>query len=383
MPAVAKSAGLVHPKRLAELDGLRALAILPVMLNHSYPVEGWFGWVRFAGEAGWVGVDLFFVLSGYLITGILLDAVDRPHYYRNFIVRRTLRIFPLYYASLGLFSLLTKLVSPIHWSALQAWGGIGWFLCYLGNVRAAWLNRLPNGLAFDVLWSLQVEEQFYLFYPLVILLFSRRQVTRLLIGCIVVGPLLRFCLSLFVPGSATACYVLTPCRMDALAMGGLVAVIARSPGLRLPSREKLRLAAMISGVSAVGTYIASYALWRSRFAGTLAHVSVTTICYFLIDVSAAVLLALIVFWPSGRLPELLRRRPLVYTGQIAYGLYLLHAPAAWAARKAIAVLARIDVPEHSLASVAITMVAGYIAAGISWRFFESPILALKDRFTIS
>ena len=122
----------IRPKRVPELDGLRAFAILGVILFHCYPSEGWLSWSRFAGEAGWMGVDLFFVLSGYLITGILLDTVHRPHYYRNFITRRTLRIFPLYYLCLILLTAATLLSRTGLWTEMREWGGVRMVFCLLG-----------------------------------------------------------------------------------------------------------------------------------------------------------------------------------------------------------------------------------------------------------
>ena len=92
-----KAVAAEHGPRVTELDGLRGIAILLVLLHHLWPTKGALSHLGRISEAGWIGVDLFFVLSGYLITGILLDSAGRPHYYRNFIVRRTLRIFPLYY----------------------------------------------------------------------------------------------------------------------------------------------------------------------------------------------------------------------------------------------------------------------------------------------
>src|ERR1700721_199324 len=112
-------------KRLLELDGLRALAILPVLLYHSYPRN--VPVLSALGEAGWMGVDLFFVLSGYLITGILVNTVHREHYYRNFIARRAIRIFPLYYVLLLVIILTAQwMYGAASWGRMQAWG-VGWF----------------------------------------------------------------------------------------------------------------------------------------------------------------------------------------------------------------------------------------------------------------
>ena len=137
----------VRPRRILELDGLRAFAILPVILHHCYPFHGPFAWTGFVGEAGWMGVDLFFVLSGFLITGILVDAVSQPHYYRNFIIRRSLRIFPLYYAALTLFTLAAWKGGGEQWAEMKQWG-IGWFVFYVGNLRASWLNAFPPVFSF-------------------------------------------------------------------------------------------------------------------------------------------------------------------------------------------------------------------------------------------
>src|SRR5262245_1871381 len=147
------------------LDGLRGIAILLVMLFHfsdngsdlapsSVLVDRIFH--RLSG-AGWIGVDLFFVLSGFLITGILFDAKGTPSYFRNFYVRRALRIFPLYYVALVLLLIMPLMVQhrPVpHLAARDA----GWYFAYLSNVkmaRAGWPSH--TGLAH--LWSLSVEEQ--------------------------------------------------------------------------------------------------------------------------------------------------------------------------------------------------------------------------------
>ena len=378
MPAQAPqpaSTGL-RPARVPELDGLRAFAILPVIFCHCYPRDGFFGWVGFVGAGGWMGVDLFFVLSGYLITGILLRTVDDPHYYRNFIVRRALRIFPLYYVCLALFTAAAWLGGGQQWSDMQKWG-LGWFVVYLGNVRTA-LHGFPPVFSFIPLWSLQIEEQFYVLYPLVVLLLSRQNLRRFLVGCVVTAPLLRVFLVLFVTGSSGARYVLMPCRMDALALGGLVAILARCEPARWPSRAQVRSAALIAGFAALAVYAFA---WRSQPAESPFHPLTSSLGYSLNGIAFASLLAIVVLSPSPVLAAVLRWRPFTYTGEIAYGLYLLHGPAAWMGRKLVMATIGVEVAPHSAAAVPITFLASYLAAGLSWRYFESPVLALKDRFT--
>jgi peptidoglycan/LPS O-acetylase OafA/YrhL len=347
--------------RIPELDGLRAFAIIPVMLHHCWPTGGR---SSFIGEAGWMGVDLFFVLSGYLITGILLNSVRERQGYRNFLARRALRIFPLYYACLAIF-IAVSLSRPnqASWEAMQAWGGAGWFFVYLGNIRAAWANSLPPVLSFATLWSLQVEEQFYLLFPIAVALLSLKNLRRFLLGCAVAAPILRTSTMLFAPHSSVAGAVLMPCRMDALAMGGLLAILPR----RRSSHARI---ALVTG----GAVLAGI-LWHQQSASAYSP-WMRSIGYSAVDFTCASLLYWTLASPASLWTRILRLRPLVYTGQIAYGLYLLHEPASWLARKPIGVEA------HSAVSVPITFAASFLAAALSWRFFESPFLAWKDRLQV-
>jgi peptidoglycan/LPS O-acetylase OafA/YrhL len=283
-------------------------------------------------------------------------------------------------------STLLPVFSAVYGSGQTEWRGtldclakLGWsrLVLFLSRQSSRGLvGALPPIFSFAPLWSLQVEEQFYLLYPLVVLLFSRPNLARFLLSCVLIAPAIRSCLLLFVPGSLTACYVLMPCRMDALALGGLVAIMMRVPPVRLPCYATVRLSAIITGSVALGTY----SLWW--FGDGSFKLLMPSIGYTLVDIAFAALLTLIVLGPSSRLSKSLRWEPLVYTGKIAYGLYLLHGPVSWGARKLVASWMGIDVPGHSALSVPITFLASFAAAGLSWRFFESPLLALKDRFTI-
>jgi peptidoglycan/LPS O-acetylase OafA/YrhL len=348
------------PSRILELDGLRAFAIIPVILHHCWPTGNW---TSFIGEAGWMGVDLFFVLSGYLIAGILLNTVREKNGYRNFLARRAVRIFPLYYLCLALFTLVVVLRRDhASWEAMKAWGGVGWFVVYLGNLRAAWMNTLPPVLSFATLWSLQVEEQFYLLFPIAVAVLSIQNLRRFLIGCVFAAPLLRSSLVFFAPHISMAAYVLMPCRMDALAMGGIVAILF--------SRERPRVlhagfAFMMSGAIVIAIFCA--ALW-SQPGGTAYDPLMRSVGYSAVDFACAALLGWILQSPAAGFTRMLRCRAFVCTGQIAYGLYLLHEPASWIARRVIG-----NVETHSALSVPVTFAASFLAAGLSWRFFESPL----------
>lgn len=365
-----------HSGRILELDGLRAFAIIPVILHHCWPTGGWTG---FVGETGWIGVDLFFVLSGYLITGILLKSIRRHHGYRDFIVRRALRIFPLYYLCLGLFT-AACLGRGNHasWEAMRAWGGAGWFFVYLGNLRAAWANQLPPVLSFATLWSLQVEEQFYLLFPIAVALLSRTNLRRFLVGCVIAAPALRSAMVLFIPHSDVASYVLMPCRMDALAMGGILALLRPESAAGAPRPSRVRIPLLLGATASVALFFIAL---RHQPTGTAYFPWMRSLGYSAIDLSFAALLYSILLSPLGWVTRVLRSPSLVYTGQIAYGLYLLHQPASWIARVLIGKVIGAPVEVHSALSVPITFAASFAAAALSWRFYESPFLAWKDRIS--
>src|SRR5437763_217904 len=162
------------PGYIPQLDGLRGTAVIMVLIGHAasfvegLPYAGMVEYVRFT-------VDVFFVLSGFLITGILLDAKGSNHYFRNFYVRRVLRIFPLYYGFLFVFFILAPaLRPPTPGGPFEGWrASQGWFWSYLSNYQLLfpqWVRPYP----LSHFWTLAVEEQFYLFWPTVVLLTSRK-----------------------------------------------------------------------------------------------------------------------------------------------------------------------------------------------------------------
>ena len=219
---------------LPALDGIRGLAILMVMVYHLTLLPGDAGvdriWAAVAAF-GWAGVDLFFVLSGFLITGILWEARGGPPgaYFRNFYARRTLRIFPLYYAVMVL--LLVVLPRLPHPQAAR-YGAVGgeqvWYWTYLSNF-AIGLRHEWNLGSLDVSWSLAIEEQFYLVWPAVVLLLGRRALMGFCAAVVAAAVLCRTALTLS-GGHPIAISVLTPCRMDALAVGAFLALAVRGPG---------------------------------------------------------------------------------------------------------------------------------------------------------
>jgi peptidoglycan/LPS O-acetylase OafA/YrhL len=371
------------------LDGLRALAVLMVFYQHYLNLHAAFAW-------GWTGVDFFFVLSGFLITGILYDTRNTEYRFRNFYVRRTLRIFPLYYGVL----LVALLLTPIfHW----IWHP-GWYLwpLYLGNyVRFIWLSDfVQNTLTLEHLrsarqfhtpfilllghfWSLCVEEQFYLVWPLIVFFVKDR--VRLRNFCIAVCILslaARVACLYLVPQpylKAELLYRLTPLRADALLLGGLLALLLRGPEAQWLGRI-LRPALYL--------FIASFVVFEMVFRLSMHHVyypdattpGLSTIGFTLIDLFAGIII-LFSLEPSSYAYRLFTLKPLRRLGQMSYGFYVFHDIPHFAYVFLVSRLFghfRHDRFVIALVALVGTLVLSYL----SFRFFEAPFLRLKDRFTV-
>jgi peptidoglycan/LPS O-acetylase OafA/YrhL len=365
---------------VAALDGIRGLAILLVLLFHftvfGHMTADTLGERAYRGLmiAGWSGVDLFFVLSGFLITGILVDARDGEHYFRNFYARRFLRIFPLYYVALvlllwGVPALIPGLASP------GTGGDALWYGAYVSNVRAAtegWSNTLV-----DHFWSLAVEEQFYLAWPLVIF-FARPGTVPLVCGALLLlAPALRT--ALVMHGADMAAYTLTPCRADALAAGGLVACLVRS---EVPRARIAKASGVVLAFAAVA--LAFVCVWRHGLHSSDRVVS--TLGYSLNAVMFAALVAATYVAPGdGALKRAFGWRPLRVLGKYSYGIYVFHQPVAALIERAgieIGALPRVF-GSHVPAGVAVLVAGGgltFLVAFASWNLYEARLIKLKAYF---
>jgi peptidoglycan/LPS O-acetylase OafA/YrhL len=332
---------------------------------------------------GWTGVDLFFVLSGFLITGILLDTRGDPHYYRNFYARRTLRIFPLYYAYLFLLFVVLPLVSSAYAAEHAASDQRIWLWTYLGNMlmgTGGW-EAMPSHTTH--LWSLAIEEQFYLVWPLLVALVPREKTARLCQITFVVAILTRA--YLWASGALPAAsYVFTPARVDTLAAGAYVAVLLRDGGPDVVNRASKYF--MGAGLS----LIAAGTLWTQLHGqhSLLPTLDLGTQQFAYPGIAllfAGVVARAVTNPPYSATIRFLSKPSLRALGKYSYALYLLHVP-----MRDLFLIVLDDVggmPRMLGSALPFQLVLSVAGIGISlglalvsWNVFEKPILKLKRYF---
>jgi peptidoglycan/LPS O-acetylase OafA/YrhL len=372
---------------LPALDGVRGLAILLVMLTHFTLVQG--GpvvdrVVGMLGRFGWSGVDLFFVLSGFLITGILLDAKGEPNYFRTFYARRTLRIFPLYYA----FIFLATIVVPLlRFSWTDHFRTEGWttplYWLYLSNFAITFSADAGNDLL-GLTWSLAIEEQFYLVWPVLVLVLSRRSLAWTCAGAVAVSVLTR---SAFVLAGADRlhAYVLTPCRMDGLAIGCFVALVLRSDRTRSVARRARELLPRVKwlGLACAAGIVAlvGYHRTTSFVGGPGQALGYTVVALFY----ACVLVWVLASTETGIASRLFTQGWLTTLGKYSYALYLFHMAIHRLVREYVYgpddfhTLGGSRLPGQ-IVFYFICASLSFVAALLSWHGIERHFLRLKVRF---
>ena len=377
-PDQVPAAGVGH---IRALDGLRGLAILLVLLRHTSwrmePTTGASTAIYNLMRTGWVGVDLFFVLSGFLITGILLDAKGGPHYFRNFYVRRSLRIFPLYYAFLaGAFLVLPLLANDAAIATLRE--SQPWLWTYLTNVLVSIEGPRATPLGMTHLWSLAVEEQFYLVWPAVVLWCSRRRLVAVCAWMAVAAFAVRL-LMVGADGQGDyAGYMLTPARMDALGFGALLAVFIRDAA----AWERVR---RWGGRATAGIAVVLGALVVGHNGLPQFGAGIQTVGYTLIALLSAATLAAVLLAPrGGALRRWFEAGWLRALGKYSYGIYVFHYPllivvAGHYGFAEVPELWGSEIPAQLLLTTAVGLVS-FGAAWLSWHLYEKHFLKLKRFF---
>jgi peptidoglycan/LPS O-acetylase OafA/YrhL len=361
---------------IPEIDGLRGVAISAVLLHRFWPDSGPLQRYARLGDLGWVGVDLFFVISGFLITGILLDTRGAPGYFRNFYARRILRIFPLYYAFVGAVFIVFPALqggSFLDTAFVRQSGSPLWYLFYLGNVPEALRGQEPPYFIAQV-WSLAIEEQFYLLFPLVAFKLTRRHLTWVLTAALGAAPLFRFATAVLMPANERIQYLATPSRVDVISAGCLLALALRYRGPH--QRENLPALATWAAAGCLGLFVLTFAL------GGLARTSFfgRTLGYSVVALAFGAVVLWTVLHRGGSATAILRLPPLQYLGKICYGLYLLHRPAGFLVESLVARTAP-SFGLHTFAMLSMKVGASVVLASASWYAFERRILKLKARFS--
>jgi len=375
---------IVFGGHMPALDGVRGLAVLMVLLLHfvggMVPTNEIEHAVAGVTSYGGYGVELFFVLSGFLITGILYDSRNKAGYFKNFYMRRFLRIFPLYYGVLALVFQVAPLVQALRGPALdflrehQAWAwlyGVNVFIASRGEWSFSYLDHF---------WSLSIEEHFYFVWPLVVWALGKnpRRLMAVSLSASLGAMLARFV------GSALGLswwttYVLTPFRLDGLALGSFLAILGRQPGgTALIVRQLPRVAA-----GAAALVAATFAWTRLVTKHGLQYVLPLRASLVLVLLAALLMWALVA--PVETMTSrFFRNRAMVFLGTYSYGIYVYHHFLSYylVTHRTEFTLAR-WLGSHGAAVALQASLGMALAIGVAWvsyEAFEKPILGLKRFF---
>jgi peptidoglycan/LPS O-acetylase OafA/YrhL len=350
--------------RVPVLDSLRGVAILSVFFYHALPwsglrVDGWLSRIVFLlTRPGWIGVDLFFVLSGFLITGRLLDRRSLPsrQYYAGFYRRRVLRILPLYYGS------LVSVGAVLWWASATSWQFLAFSAFFMPNI--ALIAGFGTSGPLAVMWSLGIEEQVYLVWPFLVRSLTAQRLGWMFVLLGVSQPVLRY-LTAGAGILSNALPIATWLRLDGFAWGGWLALIVRDARV---TRDRL---AMIAASALICS--TSLAVWSAATANlskrTLTGASLQLAA---IDMFFAGVLAASLSW-AWNAPITPRRSVLASFGRVSYCLYLVHLFVFWCFDRLAGVLPPIALGPAVLRAVIVLAISTAIAE-LSWRYVEGPAL---------
>jgi peptidoglycan/LPS O-acetylase OafA/YrhL len=369
-----------HP-HVPALDGLRGLAILLVLFYHFLWAGGGSIGMRLIQKTwgfGWIGVDLFFVLSGFLITGILVDAKAHRagHYFRNFYARRTVRIFPLYFAFLAVMLILLPRLWSDYYSVIGVppVGDWAYWLYVYNWFQGHHAENFSHSLG--VTWSLCIEEQFYLVWPAVVYLCSTRAILRVCAALLIVSPLTRLVMILL---GAYPAYIeqWSICRMEGLAVGAGIAVLLRTRDLRSLVKPSWWILALVPALT-IGINVVLGSLKESNFYTVVGVPSIAAL-------GGAMLLLTITSGPTAPVVRFFSHPMMRMLGRYSYAIYLFNQPIKYT------ILAYVFDPDKQLmvmgskvpAQLLFFLLCGLLTLGmamLSWNMFEKHFLKLKILF---
>jgi peptidoglycan/LPS O-acetylase OafA/YrhL len=335
----------VRMNRISALDGLRGIAIALVVAFHL-----------FAFPQGWIGVDIFFVLSGYLITTILLNERNETHFWKMFYIRRMTRILPP-------FLLLLLIAGATEKIPLSLWP----YLIFSGqDIAAATRYALITSCSLTVLWSLAIEEHFYFIWPSLVRIISARKLTVILITIFMAEPFARLIAASFGAGWKVT-YFLTPFRLDGIALGSLLALAIKQ------ERTRAQIAGLLPYALPAASVLVAFSFpWLLNDTHFL---FCDSIGYSLIAITAALVVASVALDPQSLLARALSIRPLTWLGRISYGMYVYHTFLPHFLMR----LASGHGYVHSRRILAISLVPSLLLSWLSFAFYETPFLEWGKR----
>ncbi|MGB1261487.1 MAG: acyltransferase family protein [Cognaticolwellia sp.] len=364
--------------KVIEIEGLRGIAILLVTMHHFWPESsGFYEFFSPIVHLGWIGVDLFFVLSGFLIGGILLDTKQNSRYFKNFYIRRFLRIFPLYYLFVvSLFIIVPFGQSILHHVSyeqtefIKESGSPIWYLLFLGNIREA-ITGVEPAYFLAPLWSISIEEQFYLLSPLLIYKATAKQLKIVLAVLICLSPLFRLAMFELFPDNERIQYLATISRFDNLSAGLVLAILVRS---KYFISKKAVNSTLILLTIAMAVIFSLDGFNRFTFFCRVFGYSMLALYFFTF-----------VLWTIQNrglaITAVLRNKVLVYLGGLCYGLYLLQRPAEILLLKLMSFIG-LDLQLYPTSSLVLKTLFAIFISQLVWTTFEKPINNLKEKFKV-
>jgi len=350
-------------RRIPELDGIRGLAILLVLVWHYFNVPMPFAFVHRAILMTWSGVDLFFVLSGFLIGGILIDARGSENYFKTFYVRRAFRILPSYFL---LLLIVARIMGKHAYQIIP-------YVFFLQN----FLMARTHSWGFEELnatWSLAVEEQFYLTLPLLIWIARPKSLWKIIAGLALAVPIFRSALcALFYPNFEMGAYVLLPCRAESLLLGVLIAIGFRNADVREWMQRRRWLFFSLIVVSA-GPIIFCWSPERGVLQRDMSLLGYSAIAVFYAS------LLVLTLTSHGRLQAIFSWGWLRWMGTIAYAIYLIHM---------LTMNSMFNLIKHQrpqllsptdLVPWLAALTGTLLFAHLSWKLFEAPLVKIGHRF---
>lgn len=325
---------------------------------------------------GWIGVDLFFVLSGFLIGGILMTAKESKNYFKTFYLRRIHRIFPLYYAWLGIYTAVVIAGLYLGYTSFNASfldvSHLPRYALFFQNLYGAKTPLQVVWLA--PTWSLAVEEQFYLLTPVIVRFLSERHLKIVLLAIVTLAPIARLLTFLFVPNGHYLALILTPCRADSLAMGMLAAVAVRSPAFWSFIENRPGL---IRKVPYLGALLI---LASCRWLALPKDIWNTTLGLSFVGAFFSCLVLFVIIDPDGLPARFARNKFLRQAGALSYCMYMIHNTLNLLVHQ---FFSRSPAELHDWKDGAIFLLAAVLTWGIaslSWKFFEGPLMRRGHKY---